>query len=259
MKARLYEAKPLLELLRTAKAYLEEMQIEATPTGLKVSQLDPPRIVMVQAAIEEPEFNEYESDEQEKIGLLLSRMSILNRIKARDDLTIETKSNAVTLTIRREGREIEYTQTMVETTPHSAKVKVSEDATFQIDRDELKSILNKMGAADDTSFTIIARPTDRKLYFTNTFEAKKGERKIEVKLDETMQIPVKKDQTRPVIQDMQMPKGAMSTYLTDTVQKAIEHADQYVKITLATNQPMKIEKTPGEHTTITIYIAPKVE
>jgi len=261
IEATMEEAKPILEALRTARNYLTEVKIQATKKGLYIREMDISRVNMVAVDIPRECFLEWKVEEEGERAIDLELgYAILPRIRAKDAIRLEATNDTLKTTLERGiNRETCYTTRFI--LPRKGEYKEPEippDAEFYIDTKQLKDILKKVIATDNQDVTIIARPSDKSIYFTNQFGGKKH-RKIEVKLSQDTIIEAGTSKARPVLKDVNIPKGAMSTYLVEYLLKAVENAKGYVKITYATNAPMRIESQPEEGVRITVYTAPKVE
>jgi len=267
MKGTISEAKPLLEILRTARAYLKDIPIQADSKGLSIVGLDPANIVLVKAEIDAAEFDDWQADQKEAIGIARDNLRMLDRIKAANQMSIETKDGVLHITTEIEGRTIEYTSPLWATDYAGPRyesgqkaavgIKIPPGAEFTIHTKVLKDILGKMEVAGE-HYTIIARPNDNKLYFTNQIGPQKPDKRVETKVDQEHKIGKGKGE-QPVLPEIKVEQGAMTTYLIADTSRFLEHADDYINIAYATNHPLKLVKRPSDLTSITMYLAPHIE
>jgi len=258
MKGTIPQAKPLLEVLRTARAFLDDIPMQASAAGLSIAGMDPAKIIMLQAEMDAAEFDDWHTDGKEHPGTGKDNLKILDRIKADSQMSIETRNNVLIITAQTKGKTAEYNAPLWDITKEETKgIKLPPGAEFTIHTKALKDILGKMAVAGE-HFTVIARPGDDKLYFTNQIGPRKADHRVETKVDREHTIGEGK-KAQPVLAGIEVKAGAMTTYLIAEVEKFLEYASDYVQATFATNEPLKLVKKPSDLTTITLYLAPHIE
>ncbi|MEM0091977.1 MAG: DNA polymerase sliding clamp [Saccharolobus sp.] len=101
MKAKLVDAMAFSYIMRTVGDFLQEVNLTATKEGMKISGVDPSRVVFLDIFIPSAYFENFEiNQEKEVLGLKLEDVNdILKRASKEDSITITSSESKILLTL----------------------------------------------------------------------------------------------------------------------------------------------------------------
>ncbi|MBD3213647.1 MAG: proliferating cell nuclear antigen (pcna) [Candidatus Lokiarchaeota archaeon] len=105
-KLKLENSRILKGIVETLSSIIDETEFRVDPEEFTITAMDPSRICLLKLTIKNEDFDEYECDEETKVGLNLDDLDkILNRSSANDSIEIDFKEsdNKIKIVMQREG------------------------------------------------------------------------------------------------------------------------------------------------------------
>lgn len=107
MKAKVTDAKSFEDMLKTLGEFVPEVVLDFTKDGLKVKGVDASKVVLIDIYLPSGYFDEYEVENEEKVGINLEDITeLLRSITKEDSMTLSTENGTLIITL--DG---EYTRT----------------------------------------------------------------------------------------------------------------------------------------------------
>lgn len=250
MKARISEARPIVDILNTAKQFVEEVTITATPESIKISQMDTPKISLVRAEIKKEAFTEYDAETEEEFTIPLENTT--KTLRKKEMLEIETERGMFTLrTISSKG-EVEYRTNQLQAIKQEDPEEIPTDTTIEVDAKILYNAVRNISATEAGTATIIIRPSKEAVYITNQFSNPK--RKSETLL--TPEQETKND--KPVIQKIETEKGVLNHYIASQLESALKNIKGYARIEMGKSTPILITDLEDKYH-LNVLLTPRLE
>jgi len=105
-KLKLENSRILKGIVETLSSIIDETEFKVNPDEFTITAMDPSRICLLKLSIKKEDFDEYECDEETKVGLNLDDLDkILKRSSADDAIQIDFKEadNKIKIIMQREG------------------------------------------------------------------------------------------------------------------------------------------------------------
>jgi proliferating cell nuclear antigen len=105
-KLKLENSRILKGIVETLSSIIDETEFKVNPDEFTITAMDPSRICLLKLSIKKEDFDEYECDEETKVGLNLDDLDkILKRSAADDAIQIDFKEadNKIKIIMQREG------------------------------------------------------------------------------------------------------------------------------------------------------------
>ncbi len=105
-KLKLENSRVLKGIVETLSSIIDETEFKVTPDEFMITAMDPSRICLLKLSIKKEDFDEYECDEDTKVGLNLDDLDkILKRSSTDDSIQIDFKEadNKIKIIMQREG------------------------------------------------------------------------------------------------------------------------------------------------------------
>ncbi|TFF97445.1 MAG: proliferating cell nuclear antigen (pcna), partial [Promethearchaeota archaeon] len=105
-KIKLENSRILKGIITTLSSIIDETEFEVTPDQFAITAMDPSRICLLKLTIKNEDFDEYECDEETKVGINLDDLNkILSRSSTDDSIEIDyaEADNKIKIVMHREG------------------------------------------------------------------------------------------------------------------------------------------------------------
>ncbi|MCI2414833.1 MAG: DNA polymerase sliding clamp [Candidatus Aramenus sp.] len=100
MKFKAIDASALANIFATVGEFMNEASIVSTKDGIRISGIDPSRVVFLDIFLPSAYFEDYESEEKEVYGFSLKEVNqVLKRVKKNDSITIYTEQEKINVDI----------------------------------------------------------------------------------------------------------------------------------------------------------------
>jgi proliferating cell nuclear antigen len=251
-KIKLENSRILRGIVEALSSIIDETEFIITTKELSIRAMDPSRICLLQLSMIKEDFDEYECNEDIKIGLNLEDLDkILKRSSATDSVELTYEPKAQKIKIKMKQRDTTKTRTFslalldieMEDIPMENLLKIEYDADWSMDPAFFVEAIKDAEIYSEI-LNIIA-DEEKGLIFSSIGQI--GEMEYELALDEILEAEIKGTN-----------KGAYSLQFLKSILK-IENITEKLTVSLKDDHPLKLIFNILEGGTLSYFLAPRVE
>lgn len=227
----------------------DEATIHMTPEGLKIREMDPSRVAMVDLELPKDFFKEYEVPIDTKVSISFTPLSkLLKRAQKNDTVEITEDEPKAKLKISFQRKSVIRDFTMPTLEPMSEEVptpKVSFNVVAKILPDIMKNMLED---ADIVSSYVYFNADSEKLFLKAIGDVMTADIELKKGSDSLLDLNVKEPS-----------KAAYSLSYLAAIMKDSESVAEIVKVGFTSDMPIKLEFEIANGGRLTYYLAPRIE
>jgi len=251
-KIQLENSKILRGIVEALASIIDETEFIITTKELSIRAMDPSRICLLQLLMTKDDFDEYECDEDTKIGLNLEDLDkILKRSSPNDSVELNFEPKSQKLKIKMKQRTSKKTRTFslalldieMEDIPMENLLKIEYNADWSMDPGFLVEAIKD--AEIYSEILNIKAEEDKGLVFSSVGQI--GEMEYVLAFDEILETDIKGSS-----------KGAYSLQFLKSILK-IENITEKLTISLKDDHPLKLIFNILEGGILSYFLAPRVE
>jgi proliferating cell nuclear antigen len=251
-KLKLENSRILKGIIETLSSIIDETEFEVTPEQFSITAMDPSRICLLKLTIKNEDFDEYECDEETKVGINLDDLNkILKRSSTDDSIEIDfTESdNKIKIVMQREGMSRKRTFSLalldieMEEIPMDNLLQIEYPTNWVIDPDFLVEAIKD--AEIYSEILKIKAEEEKGLEFSSSGQI--GEMEYHLGVEDLIETNITDKNT-----------GAYSLTFLKAILK-ISSITEKLEISLKTDHPLKMIYNLLEGGELSYFLAPRVE
>ncbi len=252
MKLKLENSRILRIMIETLASIIDETEFDFTPDQFSITAMDPSRICLLKLTIKNEDFDEYECEQETKVGVNLDDLNkILKRSSTDDSIEIDfaEADNKIKIVMQREGTSRKRTFSLalldieMEEIPMDNLLQIEYPTTWVIDPEFLVEAIRDAEIYSE----ILKLKAEEEKGLTFSSSGQIGEMVYNLGVEDLIETHISDSNT-----------GAYSLTFLKAILK-ISSITEKLEISLKTDHPLKMIYNLLEGGELSYFLAPRVE